>query len=239
MEVVVIVVSRMSPLRFGALAVSLVATVACGSGSESGRSDTAAATAATDGDSAVSVRGTVASVSPTEVVIAAPAGNVTVKLSQPFQVYDREPATLADVKDNVFVGVTTVKQPDGSEQATEIHIFPEELRGLGAGSRMMNPNAAGGASNRMTNGAISNSRMTNGTAAPSRMSNGNVSGATGSTLEVQYPGGSQKVIVPANTRVTQLKPTSKTLSVGNHAVVLAKKGADGSLSANRALLAGR
>jgi hypothetical protein len=239
----VIVTARLSLSQLAALAASLIIVAGCNRGSEYSSSDTAvAAPAAAGGDSAVSVRGTVATVSPEEVVVAAPTGNVTVKLTQPFQVYDRVPATLADVKDNVFVGVTTVKQPDGSEKATEIHIFPEELRGMGAGSRMMTQNAGGGgggAGNRMTNGAVSNSRMTNGTAAPSRMSNGNVSGANGSTLEVQFPGGSQKVTVPANTRVTEIKPTSKTLSVGDQAVILAKKDADGSLSASRALLAGK
>jgi len=149
-----------------------------------------------------------------------------------------QPATLADVKDNTFIGVTTVKQPDGSERATEIHIFPEELRGLGEGSRMMNGGGGGGGGNRMTNGAVSNSRMTNGTATASRMSNGNVANSTGSTLEVQYAGGSQKVTVPPNTRVTQLKPVSKQLAAGDQVVVTAKKAADGTLSTNRVMLAG-
>jgi hypothetical protein len=95
-----------------------------------------------------------------------------------------------------------------------------------------------GAGNRMTNGAVSNSRMTNGTAS-SRMSNGNVANATGSTLEVQYAGGSQKVTVPPSTRVTQIKATSTKLSTGEQVVVTAKKGPDGSLSTNRVMLAGR
>jgi hypothetical protein len=183
------------------------------------------------------VRGTVASASPTQLVVATPTGNVTVALAQPVQVYSRQPATLADVKDNVFIGVTTVKQPDGSERATEIHVFPEELRGLGEGSRMMNANG-GGVGNRMTNGAVSNSRMTNGTTA-SRMSNGNVANANGSTLDVQYSGGSQRVTVPPNTAVTQIKATSKQLATGDQVVVPAKKGAGGSLSTNRVMIAGR
>ena len=81
--------------------------------------------------------------------------------------------------------------------------------------------------------------MTNGTASPSRMSNGNVANANGSTLEVQYAGGSQKVFVPPNTPVTQIKPTSKQLAIGDRVSVQAKKAANGSLSANRVMLAGR
>lgn len=221
----------------GALGVLMIAA-ACSQRADTS-SDTASSTptSASSADTTTMVRGTVASVSPTELVVATPTGNVTVAVTQPLQVYSRQPTTLADVKDNVFIGVTTVKQPDGSERATEIHIFPEELRGLGEGSRMMNANAAG-AGNRMTNGAVSNSRMTNGTAS-SRMSNGKVANATGSTLEVQYSGGSQKVTVPPNTQVTQIKATSTQLSTGERVVVTAKKGADGSLSTNRVMLAGR
>jgi hypothetical protein len=183
------------------------------------------------------VRGTIASASASQVVVATSTGNVTVAVTPPLQIYSRQPATLADVKDNVFIGVTTVKQPDGSERATEIHIFPEELRGLGEGSRMMNPGAGGNPGNRMTNGAVSQSRMTNGSA--SRMSNGNVANASGSTLDVQYAGGTTKVTVPPNTPVTQIKAVSKQLAAGDQVVVPAKKSADGSLSTNRVMLAGK
>ena len=187
-------------------------------------------------DTSATVRGPIKSASSSSLVVTTPTGDVTVAVTPPLQVYARQPATLADVKDNTFIGVTTVKQPDGSERATEIHIFPEELRGLGEGSRMMNGRGGGGGGNRMTNGAVSNSRMTNGAA--SRMSNGNVANATGSTLEVQYAGGSQKVTVPPNTPVTQLKAVSKQLSTGDQVVVTAKKAPDGTLSTNRVMLAG-
>ena len=211
--------------------------VACAQHADTSTDTTiASATSSSGGDSTAMVRGTVASASPTQLVVATSTGNDTIALKQPLQVYARQPATLADVKNNVFIGVTTVKQPDGSERATEIHIFPEELRGLGEGSRMMTQNGAG---NRMTNGAVSNSRMTNGTASPSRMSNGNVANSNGSTLVVQYAGGSQKVVVPPNTPVTQLKATSQQLATGDRVSVQAKRAPNGSLSTNRVMLAGR
>ena len=219
---------------------ALLVAVISGCGRRADKSSDVAAdtsTSASSGDTTM-VRGTVASASPTQLVVATPTGNVTIALAQPVQVFARQPATLADVKDNVFIGVTTVKQPDGTERATEIHIFPEELRGLGEGSRMMNTSAGGGAGNRMTNGAVSNSRMTNGIAS-SRMSNGSVANANGSTLDVQYSGGSQKVTVPPNTPVTQIRVTSKLLAAGDRVVVPAKKAADGSLSSNRVMLTGR
>ena len=224
------------------LMVGALVTGACSRESGTVQSDTTSAQAAPPAtDSVANIRGAVASVSATDIVITTDTGKVTIKLTQPFQVYDREPGKLADVKDNSFIGVTTVKQPDGTEQATEIHIFPEELRGLGEGSRMMTQNAGGdgGGGGRMTNGAVTGSRMTNGTASPSRMSNGNVTNATGSTFVVQYAGGSQSVKVPANTPVTEIKATSKTLAAGNQAVIIARRGADGSLSSDKGLLAGK
>ena len=231
---------RSTPRHIVVLAIAAVA-IACGRKSGSGSAETASAQGASPGatDTATAVRGTVANVSPTALVIKTDTGSVTVMLVQPFQVYDRAPGSLDDVKNNSFVGVTTVKQADGSEKATESHIFPEELRGMGEGSRMMTPGTGGGGGGRMTNGAMSGSRMTNGMASPSRMSNGSVANANGSMLDVQYSGGSQKITVPPNTSVTEIKATSKKLAAGDQVIVLAKKGADGSLSAGRALLAGK
>jgi hypothetical protein len=148
--------------------------------------------------------------------------------------YTRGPSDLSHVKESTFIGVTTVKQPDGSERATEIHVFPEELRGLGEGSRMMAENRAA-APSRMTNGNVSASRMTNGTASPSRMSNGSVSSTNGSSLVVQYAGGSQNVTVPPNTPVTELKLSSKNVAVGDQLAVMATKAPDGSLTSDKAV----
>jgi hypothetical protein len=231
-------VSLSSKLATAALCAFAVA--ACGGKPDSATSDTVSATTDSSGaapstNAPASVRGTVASISSTNIVIKTDTGNATVKLATPFTVYSRSPAKLTDVKDNTFIGVTTVKQPDGTERATEIHIFPEELRGMGEGSRMMTQ-SSGSSASRMTNGAVSNSRMTNGSASPSRMSNGSVSNANDSTLVVQYAGGSTTVVVPRNVSVSELKATSKTLKMGDRVVVLVTKGPDGSLSSERVLL---
>lgn len=230
--------------QLAAVAICSLTAAACGGKSESGVADTmnggttAAGVPVTSADALPTVRGTVVSVSTTNLVIKTDTGNVNVRVTQPFRVYNREPAKLADVKDNSFIGVTTVKQPDGAERATEIHIFPEELRGMGEGSRMMAQSTSGGGS-RMTNGAVSTPRMTNGAASQSRMSNGSVANATDSTVLVQYSGGSQKVAVPRNTPVTELKATSRSLKAGDRVVVLAIREAGGSLSSDKALLAGK
>jgi hypothetical protein len=187
-----------------------------------------------DPNAPIMLRGTVTSVSPNQLVLKSDTGNVTVTVVQPFHLYVRAPSDLSKVKETSFIGVTTVKQPDGSERATEIHVFPEELRGVGEGSRMMQP-AQNAAASRMTNGNVSASRMTNGAVSQSRMSNGSVSSTTGSSLVVQYAGGSQNVTVPPNTPVTELKLASKSIAAGDQVAVLAKKAADGSLTSDKAI----
>jgi hypothetical protein len=228
---------------------ALVLVVACAKGSDSAKMDTAAPTGAPAVGSAASapapdsmtlVRGTVASVSASEVVVKNDSGaSVTVTVSGPIQVFSRATGDLSHVSQNSFIGVTTVKQPDGAERATEIHIFPEELRGLGEGSRMMTPPAGaaanGSPASRMTNGAVSTASPAAATPA-SRMSNGNVASTNGSTLVVQYAGGSQNVTVPPTTPVTEIKLVQQPLAAGDKVVVVAKKGTDGSLSSNKALL---
>jgi Domain of unknown function (DUF5666) len=213
-----------------------LAVFACNRNADSNQDSTQVAQSAQtpNPNAPIMLRGTVVSVSANQLVLKSDTGTATVRLTQPFHIYVRAPSDLSQVKENSFIGVTTVKQPDGSERATEIHVFPEELRGLGEGSRMMAPNVSAGAS-RMTNGNVSASRMTNGTASQSRMSNGNVSSTNGSSLVVQYAGGSQNVTVPPNTPVTELKLASRDLAVGDQVAVLAKKAPDGSLTADKAI----
>jgi hypothetical protein len=224
---------RMKILLISMVALATAASTACNGAADS-KKDTAAsqnpqaaqAATPTAPDAPIMLRGTVVSASPSELVLKVDTGTVTMQLEQPFHVYARVASDMSKVKETSFIGVTTVKQPDGSERATEIHVFPEELRGLGEGSRMMTADTSASGS-RMTNGSV---------AAPqSRMSNGSVSSTNGSTLVVQYAGGSQNVTVPPNTPVTEFKAGSKGLTAGDKVAVLAKKAADGSLIADRAL----
>jgi hypothetical protein len=215
------------------LAVATLAALAACSKSPKPITDTttpqpaAASSGAAVPDTLATVRGTVASITASQLVVTSDSGgSVTIKLAQPLSVFSRKPSSLADVKNNTFVGVTTVKQPDGAEQATEIHIFPEELRGLGEGSRMM----AGGS--QMTNGNVA-------PAQPSRMSNGSVTQATGSTMVVQYAGGSTNVTIPPKTPVTAIAATTKPLASGDKVVVIGTRAADGSISSSRVLLSGK
>jgi hypothetical protein len=190
------------------------------------RSDSAAAAGDVSApNTSPMIRGAVSQVTPSSLVVKTDTGTVTIALAGSPKVFDREPGTLADVSDNTFVGVTSVKQPDGKERATEIHVFPEDLRGLGEGSRMMEQSASPGGS-----------RMTNGSVQSSRMSNGTVSSANGGTLVVNYTGGSQTIDVPPSTPVTAIKETAKQPSAGDQVVVVSKRGDSGALTATAILL---
>jgi hypothetical protein len=183
------------------------------------------------------VRGTIMRVAPGALDIKTKDSVVTLTVAQPFNLYTRAPSALSQVTDSTFVGVTTVKQPDGTEQATEVHIFPSELRGLGEGSYMMDQSPSGTPS-RMTNGSATPSRMTNGSAPASRMTNGSATPTDGSTLVVHYAAGhARTVVVPPSTPVTILQPTTDTLAVGGRAVVAARTGPNGALTATAAIVA--
>ena len=136
------------------------------------------------------VRGTLTSITDSILTVSSATGEVRIAIAAPLAVYSRVPAKLSQVKESSFVGVTSVAQPDGSQRATEIHIFPDKLRGTGEGSYLMTQpsGSAGGSRNTMTNGTVTSSRMTNGTAAAPRMTNGTISGQPGGTLAGTVPG---------------------------------------------------
>jgi hypothetical protein len=189
----------------------------------------AAAPTTASGAAMTPVRGTIAAVSDTALTVTTATGAQQIHIVAPLRVYTRTASDLAHVTPNAFVGITSVAQPDGSERATEIHVFPEELRGTGEGSRMMEQTAGSGGRSTMTNGTVSPSRMTNGTV-------GSTGGGTSYT--VQYQGGAQTIAIPAGVAVTAIVPTQTKLAVGANVVVLANPGAGGRLSASAVMLSG-
>lgn len=226
---------------------AMVASVGC-SGRESSNGavarDSSAATSAPPATGAAAgsssstdsiVRGTVTTISDSVLVLKAPSGDIRVALTQPLTVYEGREADLSRVTDNSFVGVTSVPQPDGSQRATEIHVFANELRGLGEGSRPMG-RASGGSRSTMTNGSVASSRMTNGAA---RMTNGSARGAAGGTITVAYNGGSQTITVPPGVQVTEIARTDTKLVPGTSVIIPATRKSDGTLETSRVMLAGQ
>ena len=58
-----------------------------------------------------------------------------VKLADKARVAPWSARSIADIKPGPFVGITAMPQPDGTQKAVEIHIFPEAMRGTGEGHR--------------------------------------------------------------------------------------------------------
>ncbi len=93
-------------------------------------------------------------------------------------------ASLSDIKPNDFIGSGAMPQPDGSQKAIEVHIFPESMRGTGEGFRPW---------------THPGSTMTNGTVGET------VTGVSGQTITVSYKGGQQKIVVPPGTPIVRFQ----------------------------------
>jgi hypothetical protein len=181
------------------------------------------------------VKGKLQAVTSGSLDVLSPSGVVHVKIEHPFRTYGRVPSDLSHVTSTSFVGVTSVKQADGTELAKEIHIFPAELRGAGEGSNMIAGAPGSSASqSRMTNGSVSRPI---GAVSGSRMTNGTVQRqGGGTTLVVRYQEGAQTVSVPKNVEVTEIVPMKEKLMPGDTVYVATEKQSDGTLTTNKVYL---
>jgi hypothetical protein len=162
----------------------------------------------------VRVRATIESVDGAMLTAKARDGaTMKIKLADNAPVNEVVKASLSDIKPNSFVAVTGMPQPDGSQKAVAVVIFPEAMRGVGEGHRPWDYE--------------SNSTMTNATV------DNEVTGVNGQTLTVKYKDGEQKIVVAPTTEITtfakksaaDLKPGQKIFIPG------AKKLPDGTLEA--------
>ncbi len=211
----------------------------------------AAATTAGPSDSSAgvsgvtAVRGQIKTATDSVITVSSQRGDVSVRVVPPLEVYTRVPAKLSDVKANSFVGVTSVPQPDGSLRATEIHIFPEKLRGTNEGSFMMGQRGGGpgggagggtrGAGDRMTNGTVTGAPGIGG-GGGNRMTNGTVAGQSAGTLTVRFQADSQKIVIPPGVTVTEMTLTQTKLTPGTNVTIRATKQPDGTLTASTVMV---
>ena len=126
------------------------------------------------------------------------------------------PASLADIRQNSYIGTAAMPQPDGTLRALEVHIFPESLRGLGMGHYPWDLRPQ--------------STMTNGTVLK-------VAGKSGRTLTVIYHGGEKTVVVPPDAPIVTYAPGSLAQLVpGAHVLIAAEPSTDGLLRARRIVI---
>lgn len=162
----------------------------------------------------VRVRATITSIDGGVLTVKTRDGaEMKLKLADNAPVNEIVKASLADVKTGAYVAVTGLPQPDGSQKALAVYVFPEAQRGLAEGYRPWD--------------FAPNSTMTNATV------DTQVGGKDGQTLTVKYKDGEQKVLLTPATEITaatrksaaDLKPGQKI------SVFAAKKLPDGTLEA--------
>ncbi len=164
----------------------------------------------------VRVRGTIERLEgPIYVVKARDGTEMKIALAENGLVVALVKASLADIKQGSFVGATGMPQPDGSQKAIEVHIFPEAMRGTGEGHYPWDLRA--------------DSTMTNANVEET------VAGVDGRTLTLKYKTGEKKVIVTPETVIVTYTPGDKSeLKPGAKIfIAAAKKQADGTLLAPR------
>ena len=81
------------------------------------------------------VVGTVERVDGANLVIKTAQSEKVVNVPADATVFALVKASLADIKAGTFIGVGATPQPDGSQRAIRVVIFPESMRGLGEGHR--------------------------------------------------------------------------------------------------------
>nr|WP_249154537.1 hypothetical protein [Bradyrhizobium manausense] len=164
----------------------------------------------------VRIRGIIESVDGSTLGIKTREGTeVKVKMTDNVAVFAVVKTELSEIKEGSYIGVTAMPEPDGTQKAIAVHIFPENQRGAAEGFRPWD--------------ARVNSTMTNATVAQT------VKGSDGQNITVKYKDGEKKVVVPPDTPIvtfvasdkSEVKPGAKLIIFG------AAKKDDGTLEANR------
>ena len=161
------------------------------------------------------VRGTIEAVDGDVLSVKSRSGeDVKLHMTGDIRVVGIAKISLSDIKVGSFIGTTTVPGPGGTQNAVEVHVFPENMRGTGEGSRPYDLRP--------------NSTMTNATVAE------NVAGNDGNTLRVTYKNGEKKVVVSPNTPVVTYVPADKSdLKAGAKVIAALKRLPDGSFETDR------
>jgi hypothetical protein len=162
------------------------------------------------------VRGTIERLDGNVLAVKTGEGHaMRIKLTDDARVVGVVKASMADIKPGSFIGSAAMPQPDGSQKALEVHIFPEAMRGTGEGHRPYN---------------IPNSTMTNGT-----VGGNSVSSVDGNAVMLSYKGGEKKIVVPPGVPIVRYEVGDRSdLKPGAAFTILsAVKKSDGTFETSR------
>jgi hypothetical protein len=164
----------------------------------------------------VRIRGTIEAVDGSLLTIKSREGDeMKVRMTDNVAVWGVAKTELSEIKPGSYIGVSAMPEPDGTQKALAVHIFPESQRGAAEGFRPWDLRP--------------NSTMTNATVAET------VKDTDGQNILVKYKDGEKKVVVPPGTPIvtfvagdkSEVKPGAKIIIFG------ATKKDDGVLEANR------
>jgi hypothetical protein len=164
----------------------------------------------------VRIRGTIESVDGSMLMIKSRDGaDMKVRVTDDVTVIGVAKSSMAEIKPNSYIGVSAMPEPDGTQKALAIHIFPEAMRGAAEGFRPWDLRAG--------------STMTNATVAQT------VAGTDGQNIMVKYKDGEKKVVVPPETPIVAFVSGDKSeLKAGAKIIIFgAIKKDDGMLETNR------
>jgi len=163
----------------------------------------------------VRIRGTIEAVDGPVLSIKSREGtDMKVRLTDNVAVFGVAKTALSEIKEGSYIGVTALPEPDGTQKAVAVHIFPENQRGAAEGFRPWD--------------ARPNSTMTNATVAQT------VKGTDGQNILVKYKDGEKKVVVPPDTPIVTFVASDKSeVKAGSHIIIFGATKKDDVLEANR------
>jgi hypothetical protein len=161
------------------------------------------------------IRGTIEGLDGNVLMVKARDGaSVKINLADNWAVTAYTKAQVSDIKVGTFVGVGASPQPDGSQKAVSINIFPESARGLGEGFRPWD--------------VVPNGTMTNANVAEA------VASVDGQTLLLKYKDGEKEIVVPPTATIAMFAPGEKAeVKPGAAVAISAVTKPDGSLESSR------
>jgi hypothetical protein len=162
------------------------------------------------------IRGEITKVEGSTLSIKSRTGEaLTVKLAEPLRISAMVKASLADIKEGSFIGVSAFPQPDGTQKAYAIHIFMDSQKGVVPDN--FNPNWDNRPGSTMTNANVATT----------------VADKDGQNILVKYKDGEKKVLAPPGIPIAKYVPGGpEDLKVGAKVFVGgARKQEDGTYAA--------
>ena len=160
----------------------------------------------------IRLRGTVQSLDGQTLTVLTSADEaIPVTLPPNLNVTALERRSLSDIKDGDFIGVTAGTDKKGMMHATEVHIFPEAMRGAGEGHYPWD---------------FPDTTMTNATVT------GVMAGSDGRTVKLTYKDGQAEVAIGPDTPIVTFVPGDTSLLKPGAAVfVMGNRQEDGTVNA--------